>query len=100
MNNGIVSDQLDISHVAKLARLELTEAEAAEFTPQLETILSHIDSLNELDVEGVEPSAHAKPVFAVPRVDEPGESMPVEGLEQNAPAFMQGQVRVPRVVES
>jgi len=96
----IVSDQLDISHVAHLARLKLSEEEAQEFTPQLETILSYIDTLNELDVEGVEPSAHAKPVFATPREDEPGTSLEAETLEQNAPSFAQDQVRVPRVVES
>lgn len=95
-----MSDQLDISHVARLARLKLSEEEAAEFTPQLETILSHIDSLNELNVEGIEPSAHSSPVFAIPRLDEPGTSMPAESLEQNAPSFAQEQVRVPRVVES
>ncbi len=96
----IVSDQLDISKVARLARLKLTEEEAKEFTPQLETILSYIDTLNELDVEGVEPSSHAKPVFAVPRSDVPGTSLPAAKLEQNAPSFAQEQIRVPRVVES
>jgi len=95
-----VSDQLDISHVAHLARLKLSEEEAQEFTPQLQTILSYIDTLNELDVAGVEPSAHAKPVFAAPRADEPGTSFDVSSLEQNAPAFAQEQIRVPRVVES
>ncbi len=95
-----MSDQLDISKVARLARLKLSEEEAAEFTPQLATVLSYIDTLNELDVEGIEPSAHAKPVFAEPRADVPGESMPVELLEQNAPSFAQDQIRVPRVVES
>lgn len=95
-----MSDQIDISYVAKLARLKLSEEEAAEFTPQLSTILSHIESLNEVNVDGVEPSAHASPVFAIPRADEPGVSMPAESLEQNAPSFSQEQVRVPRVVES
>ncbi len=95
-----MSENLDISHVTRLARLELTPEEAAEFTPQLETILSYIDTLNELDVSGVEPSAHSSPVFAVPRLDEPGQSLPAESLELNAPAFAQDQVKVPRVVES
>jgi len=95
-----VSDSLNISHVARLARLKLTEEEAEEFTPQLETILSYIDTLNELNVEGVDASAHAKRVFAEPRADEPGKSIDVSLLEQNAPAFAQDQIRVPRVVES
>ena len=95
-----MSDQLDISHVARLARLKLSEEEAAEFTPQLQTIISHIDTLSELDVDGIEPSAHASPVYAIPREDVVGQSMPVESLEQNAPSFSQEQVRVPRVVES
>ena len=95
-----MSDNLDISHVARLARLKLSEEEAAEFTPQLQTIISHIDSLNELDVSGVEPSAHSSPVFAIPRLDEPGVSLSQESLQQIAPSFTQEQVRVPRVVES
>lgn len=95
-----VSDSINIAKVARLARLKLTDEEAAEFTPQLETILSYIDSLNELDVEGIEPSAYASPIFAIPRTDEPGTSMSVELLEQNAPSFAQDQIRVPRVVES
>lgn len=95
-----MSDHINISHAAKLARLKLTEEEAEEFTPQLENVLSYIDTLNELDVSGVEPSAHASPIFADPRKDIPGTSMPAESLEQNAPAFAQSQVRVPRVVES
>jgi len=95
-----VSDKLDITHVARLARLKISEDEVAEYTPQLETILSYIDTLNELDVEGIEPSAHAKPVFAEPREDIAGTSMAVESLEQNAPAFAQEQIKVPRVVES
>ena len=45
----IVSEQLDISHVARLARLKLSEQEAAEFTPQLATVISYIDTLSELD---------------------------------------------------
>jgi len=95
-----VSENLDITKVAKLARLNISEEEATTFIPQLETILSYIDTLNELDVTGIEPSAHAKPVFAIPREDVPGASMPVEAIEQNAPSYAQDQVRVPRVVES
>ena len=95
-----MSENLDITHIAKLARLNISEEEASTFIPQLETILSYIDTLNELDVSGIEPSAHAKPVFAIPRADIVGSSMPAESLEQNAPSFAQDQVRVPRVVES
>lgn len=95
-----MSENLDISHVAHLARLKLSAEEAAEFTPQLQTILSHIDSLNELDVTGIEPSAHSSPIFATPRVDESRPSLPQESLEQNAPSFAQEQIRVPRVVEA
>ncbi len=95
-----MSQNIDIAHVARLARLKLSEEEAAEFTPQLETILTYIDTLNELDVSEIEPSAHASPVFAVPRTDTPGTSLPASALEQNAPSFMHDQVRVPRVVES
>lgn len=95
-----MSAQIDIAHIARLARLKLTEAEVAEFTPQLDRILSYIGELNEIDTDQVEPSSHASALYAIPRADVPQQGMLVEQVEQNAPAFVQDQIQVPRVVES
>jgi len=59
----------DVEHVAKLARLALSEEEKDTFTRQLEKILTHIDQLNKLDTQGVEPTAHPLDVKNVWRED-------------------------------
>ncbi len=90
---------LDIDHVAKLARLALTSEEKAKYTAQLGDILSYIEHLKEVDVSGVEPTAHAFPLDNVWREDVPGEALPVEKALQNAPAQRDNMVSVPTVVE-
>jgi aspartyl-tRNA(Asn)/glutamyl-tRNA(Gln) amidotransferase subunit C len=89
---------IDVRYVANLARLELSDEEVAVFQPQLEAILGHVDALKRIDVTGIEPTAHASPVFDRMRDDTPHESLPPSGLLQNAPDQSQGQVRVPKVV--
>ena len=89
---------IDVRYVANLARLELSDKEVAVFQPQLEAILGHVDALMKLDVSGIEPTAHAAPVFDRMRDDTPHESLPPSGLLCNAPDKSQGQVRVPKVV--
>jgi aspartyl-tRNA(Asn)/glutamyl-tRNA(Gln) amidotransferase subunit C len=90
---------LDLNHTAKLARLHLTEAEMAKFTAQIESILDYMRTLEAHDLSGVEPTAHAMPVYDVWRNDEPRESFTnVEALA-NAPKKSQGQFLMPRVVE-
>ena len=56
-------NQLDVRYVARLARLELSDEEIAEFQPQLNAIMEHVEALKELNIEGIEPTAHAAPVF-------------------------------------
>lgn len=89
---------IDVSYVAKLARLELTDDEVAKFQPQLEAILSHVEALTSLDVSGIDPTAHPAPVFDRMRDDSPHQSLPVEAVLQNAPDQAQSQIRVPKVV--
>ena len=57
----------EVQHVARLARLHLTDEEAERMREQLDAILAYIDKLRELDVEGVEPTAHAVPLINVMR---------------------------------
>jgi len=90
---------LDIQHTAKLARLQLTAEEAAKFTTQIESVLHYMRTLEAHDLSGVEPTAHAMPVYDVWREDEPGESFNNEQALANAPKTAQGQFLMPRVVE-
>ena len=90
---------LNIDHVAVLARIALTNDEKARFASQLGDILAYIEQLKEVDVSGVEPTAHAFPVFNVWGADEPRPGFPVETALKNAPAQRGGMVVVPQVVE-
>jgi aspartyl-tRNA(Asn)/glutamyl-tRNA(Gln) amidotransferase subunit C len=91
--------QLDIDHVARLARLALTPAEKAEFARQLGDVLHHIEQLAKLDVSHVEPTAHAFAVENVWADDEPQPGLPVELALKNAPAQREHMIAVPKVVE-
>lgn len=92
---------VDVRYIADLARLELTDAEVTRFQSELEDILGYVDQLRELDVEGVEPTAHAIPRTNVMRDDEaPGHSLERERVLANAPAVVgASSVRVPVVIE-
>ncbi len=92
-------EAIDVRYVAHLARMELTDEEAALYQAQLRHVLDYIDQLRELDVEGVEPTAHPSPVFNVFRPDTPGPTQPLEATEANAPRTRAGLFIVPRIVE-
>jgi aspartyl-tRNA(Asn)/glutamyl-tRNA(Gln) amidotransferase subunit C len=89
----------DLQHAVKLARIELTAEEEARLGSQLGDILKYVDKLNELDVEGVEPTAHAVPLTNVLREDEPRESISHEAAMRNAPKTANGLFIVPKIVE-
>ena len=89
---------IDVRHVANLARLELNDDEVAVFQPQLEAIIERARSLMQLDVANIEPTAHPSPVFGHMRNDEPHESLPPAAVLQNAPDQARSQIRVPKVV--
>lgn len=90
---------IDIDRLAVLARIELTPEEKARFASQLGDVLAHIEQLNKVNVDGVEPTAHAFPVTNVWRADEPVEGLPVDDALANAPAKRSDQFVVPKVVE-
>ena len=79
------TNQVDLAHVAHLARLQLTDAELARFAAQLKDILAYVAKLNELDVTGVEPMAHAVPLTNVLRADEVRPSLTTAEALQSAP---------------
>ena len=93
------SPKIDIDHLANLARLALTPEEKAAFSAQLGDILAHIEQLKQVDVDGVEPTAHATPIFNVLQADEPRPGLSVEDALRNAPAQRDQMISVPRVVE-
>jgi aspartyl-tRNA(Asn)/glutamyl-tRNA(Gln) amidotransferase subunit C len=91
---------IDIDYVANLARLDLSAGEKAKLGSQLDDILGYFDKLNAVDVEGVEPMAHAHRVANIWREgDQPGETYPPEVLTKMAPESRDNQVVVPKVVE-
>lgn len=90
--------QIDVRYVANLANLKLSDEEVDLFQPQLEAIIGHVEALTKIDVEGIDPTAHAAPVFDRMRDDTPHQSLAPEAVLQNAPDQAQGQIRVPKVV--
>ena len=90
---------IDIKYVAHLARLSLTPEEEQKLGAQLSHILSYVEKLKEVDVSGIEPTAHAFPLINVTRTDEVRPSMNHEDALRNAPAQANGLFIVPKIVE-
>ena len=91
--------ELDVSYVARLARLRLTSEEARTFQEQLADVLAHVDKMSEVDVSAVEASAHAVPVFDVLRADEVRPGFSADEALANAPRQANGLFIVPKVME-
>ena len=89
----------DIQYVARLARIALTPAEEEKFGAQLSHVLGYIEMLNQLDVAGIEPTAHTVPLVNVARPDEVRPSLTNEEALRNAPAQANGLFLVPKIVE-
>ena len=87
----------EVRHVGKLARLDLTEEEVEEFGEQLGNILESFSRLDELDTEGVEPTAYPVPMSNVFRDDRVQTSLDREIALKNAPDNRDGQFRVPPI---
>ena len=89
-----------VRKVARLARLELPEADLARMQQQLSAILDYVAQLGELDTDGVEPLAHPLPVQNVFRPDELRPSLPVDEALRNAPARSGDFFAVPAVLDT
>ncbi|MDA3872551.1 MAG: Asp-tRNA(Asn)/Glu-tRNA(Gln) amidotransferase subunit GatC [Kiritimatiellae bacterium] len=92
-------DHVDVTYVAKLARIELSAEETERFQSDLDAVLAYIHQLNELDLEGVEPMSHPGPRKNVLREDVVTPGPDREEMIGNAPATIQGLVRVPQMME-
>lgn len=88
-----------VRHVAKLARLAVTDEDAARLAPQLNDILDYAEQLQGLDLTEVPPTSHSLPLVNVLRADEPRASLTREQALANAPDSDGQQVRVPAVLE-
>jgi aspartyl-tRNA(Asn)/glutamyl-tRNA(Gln) amidotransferase subunit C len=92
-------DQEQVRKVAKLSRLELTEAEVEEFTGQLSAILDYVEKMNELDTTDIEPLAHCLPISNVFRRDIAKESLGTDKTLANAPQRDEEFFKVPKILD-
>jgi len=91
-------DPRQIRHVSRLARLALSEEELARLAPQLDSILDYVAQIAQVDVSGVEPTAHTLPLSNVLRDDTPGNALPIEQVLRNAPRTDGRFFQVPKVL--
>jgi aspartyl-tRNA(Asn)/glutamyl-tRNA(Gln) amidotransferase subunit C len=92
-------DQMGVKHVAQLARLQLNDEETARLQKQLDEVLRYVDKLKEVDISGIEATAHAVPMFNVTRADEPRPGLTAEEALANAPHQAANLFIVPKVIE-
>jgi aspartyl-tRNA(Asn)/glutamyl-tRNA(Gln) amidotransferase subunit C len=88
-------DRAQVLHVARLARLELDEAEVERMASELSKVLDHVEQIRQLDLEGVEPTSHVVDVTGVVRPDEPTASLPRDVILAAAPEPVEGGFGVP-----
>jgi aspartyl-tRNA(Asn)/glutamyl-tRNA(Gln) amidotransferase subunit C len=88
-------DRDQVLHVAKLARLKVTDDEVDRMADELSKILEHVETMNELDLEGVEPTSHVVDLTNVLREDVPRPGLPREKALEQAPDAADGGFRVP-----
>ncbi len=88
-------DREQVLHVARLARLELSDEETERMSEELSKVLGHIEKLSELDLTQVEPTAHVVAVDVALRPDEPHTSLPPDVALAAAPDVADGGFRVP-----
>jgi aspartyl-tRNA(Asn)/glutamyl-tRNA(Gln) amidotransferase subunit C len=99
IDSVVNTSDLDVRYVARLARLNLTDAETQLFQKQLGEVLKYVEKLREVDVSHVEAAAHAVPMFNVFREDEPRDWFTAEQALSNAPRKANGLFIVTKVVE-
>ena len=93
------SPNLDVRDVARLARIELTDEEAITIQAQLGRVLEYVEQLGTLDLSGVEPTAHANPVFNVIREDVAQPGLKRDAVLANAPHSANNLIVVTKVIE-
>jgi len=90
---------IDVAYVARLARLRLTNEELQTFQGQLDQIVGYFRQISGLDLRGTEPTSHTRVLHNVFRRDEVRNGLEREKALQNAPAHLNDQFSVPKIVE-
>src|SRR6516162_9677057 len=88
-------DRVQVLHVARLARLQLTDEEVERMASELSKVLDHIEKIRELDLDGVPPTSHVVDVVNALRADVPRPSLPKEVALASAPEPLDGGFGVP-----
>ena len=91
--------RVEVEHVARLARLELSEPELDTFTVQMDSILAYVEKLNALNTDGIVPTSHAVPMENAFRTDQLRDAIGVDNALVNAPKHAESFFRVPKVIE-
>ena len=89
-------ERAQVVHVARLAKLELDEAELERMAGELSAVLEHVDRIRELDLDGVEPTSHAVDLAGVMRADEPVPCLTNEQALASAPEPVRRRLRRPQ----
>lgn len=92
-------DRAAVDHVARLARLDLSDEERERMRVELSQILDHAEQVQKLDLDGVEATSHSVPLKNVMRKDEVRPSLSQEEALRNAPEAEDGRFKVPRIIE-
>jgi aspartyl-tRNA(Asn)/glutamyl-tRNA(Gln) amidotransferase subunit C len=92
-------DRAAVDHVARLARLDLTEDERERMRVELGQILDHAEKIQALDLDKIEPTSHSVSIRNAMRPDVVTPSLPPEEVLANAPEVEDGRIRVPRIIE-
>lgn len=93
------TSKIDVAHIAELARLNIKEDAILKLETEMRSIVGYVEMLSELDVSGIEPTAHAVPRTNVLREDVRKESFPRAAMLKNAPATVdQELIKVPQVL--
>lgn len=99
MSNESNNQGLDVRYIADLARIDLSEEEITQFQKEITDIIGYVELLREVNVDGIEPTAHAFPVVNVLREDVPRPSLSREAVLANAPAIVgEDSIRVPGIL--
>ena len=92
-------DRTAVDHVARLARLALSDEERQRMQTELTAILEHVEKIQALELDGIEPTSHAIPLRNVMRPDEVRGSLDQMTALANAPEAEDGRFKVPRIIE-
>lgn len=92
-------DRAAVDHVARLARLDLTDEERERMRAELTQILEHAERIQALDLDGVPPTSHSVSIRNAMRPDEVTPSLEPDEVLRNAPEVEDGRIKVPRIIE-